>query len=197
MIAIIDCCGSNTASVQYALERINVKSILTTDPSEIQTATHVILPGVGQAKHAMRQLQENNLIELICDLTQPVLGICLGMQLFYEKSEEGNIQCLGIIPGEVKRMPNNTSLTVPHMGWNTLETANEHRPLLNNIVAKSYVYFVHSYYAPIDKWTIAETQYAAKFTSMVKYKNFVGMQFHPEKSSLVGEQMLLNFIESK
>lgn len=184
MIAIIDCCGSNIASIKYAFARLNVVAILTHDPVKIKQASHVILPGVGHATVAMNALKERGLIETIRTLTQPVLGICLGMQLLYEASEEGDTQCLGIIPGTIKRFPDSSTLIVPHMGWNTVGNA-------------PFVYFVHSFYAPISKWTIANTHYGNDFTAMVKHKNFVGMQFHPEKSGRTGEDLLLNFIEDR
>lgn len=194
MIVIINCCGSNIASIQYAFQRIGVETILTVDPKVINAADKVILPGVGHAKSAMQKLYDNNLVEVIQNLTQPVLGICLGMQLLYEHTEEGNVDCLGVIAGTIMKVPKADGLTVPHMGWNTLAHTNK-EDIFNNLTAKNaYVYFAHSYYAPIGAPSIAETCHGVKFSSMVKHKNFYGMQFHPEKSGEIGEELLINFI---
>ena len=194
MIAIVQCCGNNIASLQYALQRIGAGSTVTVDPKIIKKASHVILPGVGHAHYAMTKLKENNLIEVIQNLTQPVLGICLGMQLFYTSSEEGNTTCLGIIPEKIAKLPAQRDLSLPHTGWNTLNNIFDH-PFINNSGAAPYVYFVHNYYAPIGKWTLSKTHYGIPFTSMVRYHNFLGMQFHPEKSSQMGELLLTNFIK--
>lgn len=194
MIAIIDSCGANIASVQFALERLGKQAILTSDSAIIRTADHVILPGVGTAKNAMEKLAERDLITVIQKLDQPVLGICLGMQLFYQSSEEGNVKGLGVVPGEIKLFPKLPDLVVPHMGWNKL-TINNNSILLNNINTGDYVYYVHSYFAPINDNTTATTQYGENFTAMVEKDNFYGVQFHPERSGEVGEQILKNFLE--
>ena len=201
MIAIIDSCGSNIASVKFSLERLEQSVILTSDSVEIQSADCVILPGVGQAGHAMSALKSSGLAELIPTLVQPVLGICLGMQLLFEHSEEDDISCLGIIKGKVKRFEPKPEFIIPHMGWNTLSSAQEGHFLLNGVSEKDYVYYVHSYCAEVNDVTVASNGYAtdsggggAPFAAIVHHKNFYGMQFHPEKSGKVGEQLLLNFI---
>lgn len=195
MIAIIDGCGANIASVKFALERQGKKAFLTTDSALIRNADHVILPGVGTASHAMNKLQELNLIEMIKNLQQPVLGICLGMQLLYEFSQEGNVNTLGILPGQITLFPERPERVIPHMGWNKLLFNSEQRsPLFKNIDAESYVYFVHSYFAPINQHTSAVTPYGENFTASVEKNNFYGVQFHPERSGEVGEKILRNFL---
>lgn len=193
MIAIIDGCGANIASVLFALERLGQQALLTTDAAIIRNADYVILPGVGTAKNAMEKLAENDLIDVIKKLTQPVLGICLGMQLLYEFSEEGNIKGLGVVSGDIKLFPKSPELVFPHMGWNKLSIHNNSR-LLNNITSGDYVYFVHSYFAAINDNTVATTQYGENFTAAVEKNNFYGVQFHPERSGEVGEQILRNFL---
>ncbi len=195
MIAIIEGCGANIASVQFALERLGRKSLLTADASVIKAASHVILPGVGTAEGAMHKLKHYKLCEVISQLKQPVLGICLGMQLLYEFSYEGMVDCLGIFRGKVEPLPCSSGLPVPHMGWNQLVTHVDSSPLLKDIPEHSYVYYVHSYAAPINHETIALTQYGTKFCAMAQHKNFYGVQFHPEKSGTIGEMMLKNFLE--
>ncbi|HEV2614242.1 MAG TPA: imidazole glycerol phosphate synthase subunit HisH [Gammaproteobacteria bacterium] len=193
MIAIIDSCGANIASVQFALERLGKQAILTSDSAIIRTADHVILPGVGTAQNAMEKLAERDLVTIIQKLDQPVLGICLGMQLFYQSSEEGNVKGLGVVAGDIKLFPKSPDLVVPHMGWNKLNINNNSK-LLNNINTGDYVYYVHSYFAPINDNTTATTQYGENFTAMVEKDNFYGVQFHPERSGEVGEQILRNFL---
>lgn len=193
MIAIIDGCGANIASVLFALERLGQQALLTTDAAIIRNADYVILPGVGTAKNAMEKLAENDLSDVIKKLTQPVLGICLGMQLLYEFSEEGNIKGLGVVPGDVKLFPKSPELVFPHMGWNKL-TVNNNSRLFNNINSGDYVYFVHSYFAAINDHTVATTQYGENFTAAVEKNNFYGVQFHPERSGEVGQQILRNFL---
>ena len=194
MIAIIDGCGANIASVQFALERLGKHAFLTTDSAIIRSADYVILPGVGTAKNAMERLAEYGLVETIQKLEQPVLGICLGMQLLYESSEEGNVTGLGIVSGEVKRFIKNPELVIPHMGWNKLKKINQSR-LLNNIEENNYVYYVHSYVAEVNDFTTAVTSYGENFTAVVEKNNFYGVQFHPERSGEVGEQILKNFLD--
>ena len=195
MIAIIAGCGTNITSVQFALERLGVTGLLTTDVAQIKSADKVLLPGVGTAKHAMQQLHELGLSSVIPTLTQPVLGICLGMQLLYETSAEGDVTCLGIVPNQVKAIPRSLGLTVPHMGWNQLQFADATHPLLQGIQPEDYVYFVHSYAAPVDEYTIAAADYGVPFTAMVQKNNFYGAQFHPERSGKVGQKILENFIK--
>jgi len=189
MIAIVKACGNNFASIQFALERLNKESVVTNDAEVIRSATQVILPGVGYADKAMKRLTELGLCEVIKGLKQPVLGICLGMQLLYENSEEGDVTCLGVIPGKIKKMISNNGQTLPHMGWNTLDDATSD--------GADYVYFVHSYCAPINKYTTATTMYTEKFTSIVTRKNYVGMQFHPERSGAYGEELLRQFLKMR
>lgn len=195
MIAIINGCGANIASVQFALDRLGRKSLLTNESKVIKSASHVILPGVGTAKQAMQQLKKLQLIDVICQLQQPVLGICLGMQILYAFSHEGSVNCLNILPGEIISLPQMADLPIPHMGWNQLEINSCASPLLRNIQNKSFVYFVHSYSAPINDNTIARSYYGSHFSAMVENKNFYGVQFHPERSGKIGETILQNFIE--
>lgn len=196
MIAIIKGCGSNIASIKLALERLDVQCVLTDDPNVIQRATHVILPGVGHAKKAMAALQRKKLINIICNLKQPVLGICLGMQLLYEKTAEGGVTCLKIIPGCVKTLPDSTPI-IPHMGWNRLNIIKNENMIVKNISQNDFMYFVHSFAPEINEHTVAKTGCPAEFTSIVNYKNFYGVQFHPERSSTVGEKLLKNFLEMR
>jgi glutamine amidotransferase len=196
MIAIINGCGTNFASVQAALERLEKKSILTTDKKIITSASHVILPGVGTANHAMSTLQELDLIEVICALKQPVLGICVGMQILYEYSCEGNVNCLGIFPGKVEPLAQNAddNLVLPHMGWNKVFLSQSQSPLIEGIESESYLYFVHSYAARVNENTLAYTHYGSNFSAIVQKNNFYGVQFHPERSGKTGEKILQNFV---
>lgn len=193
MIAVINSGLANISSVVFALERLGVQAVKTTDPQVIKRASHVILPGVGTANHAMQNLKELNLISVIQNLKQPVLGICLGMQLLYDYSEEGDVACLGIFPGKI-RLLKGDNLIVPHMGWNTLSLRKESN-LLKKVKEQSYVYFVHSYYAPVGACTVAVTHYGQDISAIVQKDNFYAMQFHPERSGSVGEQLLKNFVE--
>lgn len=195
MIAIINGCGTNFASVQSAVERLGKKSILTTDKKIIASSSHVILPGVGTANHAMAKLQELALTDIICELKQPVLGICVGMQILYEYSCEGSVNCLGIFQGKVEPLPQDANLILPHMGWNKLMLTQLQSPLAGGIENESYVYFVHSYAAKINAKTLATTHYGIHFSAMVQNKNFYGVQFHPERSGKIGEKILQNFLE--
>ena len=193
-VAIIDSGGANIASLQFALERLGVAARLTADPQELRTSPRVILPGVGAAADAMRRLASLQLVETIRGLTQPVLGICLGMQLLFESSDEGDTRCLGLLPAQVRRFPDRSAYPVPHMGWNQLEF--EHAgPLLDGIARGDHVYFVHSYAAPVGPWTIATTDYGGNFSAVVRHRNFYGAQFHPERSGRVGARLLANFLE--
>lgn len=194
MIVIVDSGVANLTSVQSALERLDAEVKVTNAPSEIQEASHVILPGVGSAKAAMTGLREKGLISTLQNLTQPVLGICLGMQILFESSEEsGNTACLGMIPGVVKQLPSSSKEPIPHMGWNQIQVEKEH-PLLKNVPKDSYFYFVHSFAASLNEMTIASTYYGNQFTAIVAHDNFMGCQFHPERSSSVGQTILRNFL---
>ena len=194
MIAIIDSGGANIASVQFALERLGAESVLTKDVKIIQSADKVLLPGVGAAPIAMQNLAEYEVIDCIRGLTQPVMGICLGMQLLFAVSPEGNTPLLGIFDADCETFTPAQGRSVPHMGWNRLSKQQDH-PLLAGVDEGTHVYFVHSYFAPVTAQTIAATNYGDDFTAIVAENNFMGCQFHPEKSGLVGAQILRNFLE--
>jgi glutamine amidotransferase len=194
MIAIIDSGGANIASVQFALERLGAKSVLTQDVSVIQSADKVLLPGVGAAPVAMQSLIEYGLIDCIRGLTQPVMGICLGMQLLFARSPEGNTPLLGIFDADCETFTPSHGRSVPHMGWNRLSTRQDH-PLMAGVEEGAHVYFVHSYFAPVTAQTVAATSYGDDFTAIVAENNFTGCQFHPERSGPVGAQILRNFLE--
>jgi imidazole glycerol-phosphate synthase subunit HisH len=185
--------GANIASLQFALERLNVPSLVSGDPAAITAATHVILPGVGAAANAMARLRRDGLHDVIPKLRQPVLGICLGMQLLFESSDEGDTRCLGIIPGRATRFTEGQGRPVPHIGWNTLEIGRD-SPLLVEMRDDDYAYFVHSYALPVTGATVASAQYGSSFSACVEWRNFFGAQFHPERSAAVGARMLRNFL---
>ena len=190
MIAIIDYNTGNIRSVMNALRRIGADDcLLTDDAAQIRRASHVLLPGVGEAGTAMNELKKRRLDSIIPTLTQPVLGICIGTQLMCLSSEEGDTECLGIFPTRIVRFQ---SLKVPHMGWNTIE--NLRSPLLQGISEGSFVYYVHSYYPEQCECTIARTEYGVCFSGALQRDNFFGTQFHPEKSGPVGEKILRNFL---
>ena len=192
-LAIIDSGGANIASLQFAVERLGLPSDLTTDPAVLEDASHIILPGVGAAADCMARLQSAGLVDTIRRLRQPVLGICVGMQLLFESSEEGDVSCLGLLPGRVRRFQTRRDLPVPHMGWNQLEF--EHpSPLLQDIARGDYVYFVHSYAAPVSELTLATASYGDPFSAIVQRDNVYGVQFHPERSARVGAQLIQNFL---
>ncbi len=192
-LAIIDSGGANIASLRFALERIGVDSTLTTDPKVLREASHVLLPGVGAAADCMARLRQAGLVETIRELHQPLLGICVGMQLLHESSEEGNVECLGLFPGRVKRLPADLGLPIPHMGWNQLEFERS-SPLLEGIETGDYVYFVHSYCVPVSDATLATCMYGNPFAAIVRRGNVYGAQFHPERSARVGSVLLRNFL---
>ena len=194
MIAIIDSGGANIASVQFALERLGAASVLTKDVKMIQSADKVLLPGVGAAPVAMQSLNEYGLIDCLRGLTQPVMGICLGMQLLFAASPEGNTSLLSIFDADCKTFTPAQGRTVPHMGWNRLSKKQDH-PLLARVDEGAHVYFVHSYFAPVTAQTIAATSHGDDFTAIVAENNFMGCQFHPEKSGPVGAEILRNFLE--
>jgi len=192
-LVIVASGGANIASLQFALERLEVTSSVSADPEEIRAASRVILPGVGAAADAMSRLRQSGLAAVIPSLRQPVLGICLGMQLLYEASQEGDTECLGIIPGRASRLTAAPERPVPHMGWNTLDIR---RPcaLLAGIADGDYAYFVHSYALEPSAATVASTDYGAPFSACVQWQNFYGTQFHPERSAAVGARLLQNFL---
>lgn len=196
MVAIIKYNAGNIQSVLNAMERIGAEANLTDDPVMIKKADRVIFPGVGEARSAMNYLKEKKLDELIKSLRQPVLGICLGMQLMGFRSEENETDCLGIVPALVNKLINENlneeRVKVPHIGWNNVY--HEENELFKDIKSDAYFYFVHSYAMGLNDCTIARTKHGQLFSSAVQWQNFYGVQFHPEKSGEVGEQLLKNFI---
>ncbi len=192
-VVIVESGGANIASLRFALERLDAPSEVSADADRIRAASHVILPGVGAAVDAMARLTERRLHELIPALTQPVLGICLGMQLLFQSSEEGGAACLGIIPGAATRLREAPSRPVPHMGWNTLDIERS-CPLLAGMDGHPYAYFVHSYALPVSEATVASCRYGDSFSACVAWRNFYGTQFHPERSAAAGAQLLGNFL---
>jgi glutamine amidotransferase len=197
-VVVIDSGGANLASLLFALERLGTTATVSTDAARIRAASHVLLPGVGAAGDAMQRLAAHGLDEVIPTLTQPLLGICLGMQLLFDASEEGardsaGTTCLGVVPGRVARFPASPGHPVPHMGWNQLEPVGED-PLFAGIARGEYMYFVHSFAAPITSATLATTDYGGGFSAAVRRGNFRGVQFHPERSAATGARLLANFI---
>ncbi len=190
-IVIIDYGAGNLQSVLFALQRIGIQAIVSNDKKTIEEANKVIFPGVGHAQSAMKQLTYCDLVGLIPKLKQPVLGICLGMQLLCAFSEEGNTKGLGVFPITAKKLKK--SPKIPHIGWNTLQKMKG--VLFKDITQSSYVYYVHSYYVPITGYTIAETTYGETFSGAIQKDNFYACQFHPEKSGDLGEQILKNFLK--
>jgi glutamine amidotransferase len=193
-VVLVDGGGTNIGSVRYALQRLGVDAEMTADAERISAATHVILPGVGAAGPGMKRLREAGLTEVLRDLRQPLLGVCLGMQLLYERSEEGDTECLGLLPGAVAHFPAGGGLRIPHMGWNRLGVERDDA-LLADVGSEPYAYFVHSYAAPVTSATIVTTEYGSRFSAVVRQGNVCGMQFHPERSAAVGAQLLRNFLE--
>lgn len=194
MLAIVDSGGANISSVRFALERLGVSGELTADPAVIRAANRVILPGVGSAQEGMKRLQAKGLVEVVRGLQQPVLGICLGMQLLFEASEEGDTPSLGLIPGRVALLPESPGITVPHMGWNSLNVLKA-SPLLKGFDAATRFYFVHSFAGPVNGFTLASCDHGMAFAAVVQRGNFSGVQFHPERSGAAGAQLLKNFLE--
>jgi glutamine amidotransferase len=195
-VVIIDSGGANIASLVYALRRLGCEARLARDPEIVRSAAWVILPGVGAAADAMARLHRHGLAQLVPQLTQPVLGICLGMQLLFEASEEGNATCLGILPGTARRFRPVAGRPVPHMGWNQLEI-NSAPSLLDGVASGAYTYFVHSFAVPAGPGTVATCDYGGPFTAVVSRGNFHGTQFHPERSGRVGARILQNFLEAR
>jgi glutamine amidotransferase len=192
-LIIIDYGAGNIKSIQFAFKRLGVDAILSNNIDEIKTADKVIFPGVGEASSAMKMLQESGLDKIIPTLKQPVLGICLGMQLMCNFSEEGNTKGLGIFDVEIKRFSN--AVKVPQMGWNTV--SNLKSALFTGVKEKEFMYLVHSFYAENCKESIATTTYETAYATALQKDNFYGVQFHPEKSSVAGEQLLKNFLALK
>ncbi len=193
MIAIIDYNAGNIRSVENALSRLGCEYVLSADPAVIRSADKVILPGVGNAAEAMRSLRERGLVPVLKALRKPVLGICVGLQVLCRDSEEGPCECIGLFDAHVRRFPSDPIAKVPHMGWNAL--GNLDGKLFRDLKGGAYVYFVHSYYPTLGPDTIATCRHGdTLFSAALKYENFYGTQFHPEKSGAVGEQILRNFL---
>ena len=197
-VVVIDSGGANLASLQFALQRLGAASSVTTDAARIRAASHVLLPGVGAAHDTMARLRAHGLDAVIPTLTQPLLGICLGMQLLFAESAEAptgseSTPALDIIPGRVARLHASPQQPVPHMGWNQLEPLRAD-PLFDGIQPGEHVYFVHSYAAPLSDATLVASTYGDRFTAAVRQGNFCGVQFHPERSARVGARVLANFL---
>jgi glutamine amidotransferase len=191
--AVVKLGVGNTASVMFALERLDAPAVLTDDPSRIADAERVILPGVGAAAHAMRLLEEKGLREVLTHFIRPLLGICLGQQLLYDWSEEGDAAGLRLVPGRVTALPASRETPAPHMGWTKLERTRDHA-LLEGIPDGAYAYFVHSYVCPLGAETLATASYGQTFSAVIGKSNVFGCQFHPERSSAAGARILQNFL---
>lgn len=194
-IAVVPGGGENVNSVLFALERLGATPELTVDASRIAAADRVILMGVGAAPPAMAKLRERGLVDCLRALTQPFLGICIGMQLLFERSAEGDTECLGILPGRVERLPGGAGLTIPQMGWNRLDVLAPDDPLLAGIRTGDWVFYANSYYAPVSGVTTARTDYGVPLSAVVRRGNVFGCQFHPEKSRRVGRLIIENFLK--
>lgn len=192
--AIINSGGANLGSVQHALGRLGVESVLTREADVIRSAERVILPGVGAAAWSMNALREAGLVDVIRGLTQPVLGVCLGLQLLFEGSEEGEVDCLGLIPGRVRKLEVGEHLRLPHMGWNRLEWIQDD-PLAAGLDGNEWFYFVHGFAAPVEH-AVATSEHGQRFAAVVRHRNFAACQFHPEKSASAGARILRNFLET-
>jgi len=192
-VAIVDTGCANLASVKFAFDRLGAESVITQDPDKIYDSPRVILPGVGSAGYAMDKLRERELIPVVQNLVQPVLGICLGMQLIFDRSDEGDVEGLGMVDGQIEILDTG-ALPSPHMGWNTLSDLAAD-PLLEGVNEGDYAYFVHSFAAPVSSKTLASAQYGAKFSAIVRQGNVYGCQFHPERSAKTGARIFKNFLE--
>lgn len=193
-LALVDAGGANLGSVRYALERLGVEARIVRDGDGLADADRIILPGVGAAAPAMALLRERGLLEPLRAATAPLLGICLGMQLLFDSSEEGDVDCLGLLPGRVRKLEGAPGIRVPHMGWNTLEAVVE-SPLLDGVEAGASAYFVHGYAAPVTADCIAACMHGTRFAAMVRRGNVAGAQFHPERSAALGARLLSNFLQ--
>lgn len=195
-VAIVKYNAGNIYSVVNAMRRLGVEPIITDDAEVLASADRVLFPGQGGASSTMAYIKEHQLDRIILDLKQPVLGICIGQQLLCKHSEEGNTDCMGLFPMEVKRFqPTCHEDKVPAIGWNRIELSDEPCKLLKGLGESPYVYFIHSYYVPVSQWTIATANYTLPFSAALHKDNFYATQFHPEKSGKVGEQILKNFME--
>jgi imidazole glycerol-phosphate synthase subunit HisH len=193
-VVLVDSGGANLGSVRYALQRLGVEAPLAADAETLAAATHVILPGVGAAAPAMARLAELGLVEPLRALDKPLLGVCLGMQLLFEGSDEGDVECLGLVPGRVRAMQAAPGLRIPHMGWNRLHGVGD-SPLLLGLPDPAYAYFVHGFAAPVGPDTVAVSEHGAPFSAMIRRGHLHGAQFHPERSAAVGAKILENFME--
>lgn len=196
-LVLVDACGANIRSVLGALDRAGCEVVVSADAETVKSADRVILPGVGTAGDAMQRLKQHKLDKLLPELEQPVFGICIGMQVMFEGSEEGNVDCLGIFAQRLTKFSADSARPVPHMGWNSVSASAENasHPLLQGIKGRDYCYFVHSYAAPVFESTIATTDYGGPFTAAVARGNFLGVQFHPERSGNVGQKIIQNFLD--
>lgn len=193
-VALVDAGGANIGSVRFALERLGVQATLTGDARVIREADRVILPGVSTAGMVMGRLRELDLVETLRTLEVPLLGVCVGMQLLYESSEEGDVDCLGLLSGRVAKLPASQEIRVPHMGWNTLRPQ-RHTSLTQGIEAGAHAYFVHSYAAPVTADCVLSSEYGVAFSAVAQRGRVAGAQFHPERSAAVGARLLQNFLE--
>lgn len=194
-VALVDAGGANIGSVRYALQRLGVDAELTADARVIAAADRVILPGVSTAATVMGRLHEQGLVDTLRQLEAPLLGVCVGMQLLFEHSEEGDTPCLGLLPGKVAKLPASAQIRVPHMGWNTLQPLRA-SSLMQGIEAGEHAYFVHSYAAPVTGDCLSSSEHGVPFAAVVQRGQVAGAQFHPERSSTVGARLLRNFIET-
>jgi glutamine amidotransferase len=192
-VAIIDTGGANLSSITNVISKLSCEHFITIDSNLISECSHIMLPGVGSAKPIMEKLKTLNLIPIIRQLKKPTIGICLGMQILFNLSMEDNIDCIGVMDGTIEPLVSDPSTRVPHMGWNQIDTKED--PIFNDIKSSFFAYFAHSYHAKISKYTIGTTFHGLNFSSVVKYKNFYGFQFHPEKSGEVGQALLNNFLK--
>jgi len=193
-VVVVNSGGANISSVLHALRRLGAEPRFTADTKVISTAERVILPGVGAAGRAMNVLRSHGLTQVIRQLTQPVLGICLGMQLLFDSSEEDDTRLLGLIPARLSRLPDTDGLRVPHMGWNAI--TNQRRDPLTDPLDSKWFYFVHSYAAPAGDWTLSTSTHGRAFSAIVRKDNFYGAQFHPERSAKAGAELLRGFLEA-
>lgn len=194
-LVLVDSGGANIGSVRYALERLGASAELSADPVRILAAERLILPGVGAAAPAMAKLEAAGLVELLREWRRPLLGICLGMQLLYESSAEGEVTCLGLLPGRVEALAGGPGLRIPHMGWSRLAVRAQ-SPLLEGIVSGAWAYFVHGYAAPVTQDCIAASEHGRAFAAVVRRGQVMGAQFHPERSAATGLRLLENFLRA-
>ena len=193
-VAVVPGGGENVNCVLFALERIGVRPLLTLDPKVVAAAQRVILMGVGAAAPGMAKLREHGLVDCLRGLQQPVLGICVGMQLLFERSAEGDVPCLGMLPGRIEALPTGGDLTVPHMGWNQIELLKSDQPLLEGIKSGDWAFYANSFYAPLTDACMARSDYGVPISAVVQRGNVYGCQFHPEKSRQTGRRILENFL---